>query len=201
MYLWTDLDMCTYHYSYKPRSVLVCSRYVHLPTPGHGTCMYHRVIWLSVVNPSWYINYITPEGHHENMNVSTYLVAQNVHGPRFTTPKFSLSNFTAKFSHINACLDRNRACFAIAKDGLAAHSKVVVPHFGPSFLTRSIPTVKTKDWLGLTCKLCRIGIPTRGSSSRWLSKFWYLSRVDAQYWKPITEYVVQTISFGHRPNH
>ena len=118
-----------------------------------------------------------------------YLIAQNLHGPCVTTPKSSLSNFTAKFSHINPCLDRNRACFAIAKDGLAAHSKVVVPHFGPSFLTRSIPTVKTKDWLGLTCKLCRIGIPTRGSSSRWLSKFWYLSRVDAQYWKPITEYL------------
>ena len=34
-------------------------------------------------------------------------------------------------------------------------------------------------------KLWRIGVPTWGSSSSWLLKLWYRSRVDAPYWKPI----------------
>ena len=61
----TDLGTCTYLYIYSqvrvPRSVLVCSRYVHIPRYVH--------------KPQNYIN----------GNVPTYLLALHVHGPRFTT--------------------------------------------------------------------------------------------------------------------
>ena len=40
----------------------------------------------------------------------------------------------------------------------------------------------------LPSKLRRIGVPTQVSSSRHLSKLWYLSWVDARYWKPIIVY-------------
>ena len=42
-------------------------------------------------------------------------------------------------------------------------------------------------------KLWRIGVPTRGSSSRQLSKLWYRSWVKAQYWKPLIVYTRFTI--------
>ena len=41
------------------------------------------------------------------------------------------------------------------------------------------------DWIScIWNKLRRIGVPIRGSLSRRLPNHWYLSRVEAQYWKP-----------------
>ena len=42
-------------------------------------------------------------------------------------------------------------------------------------------------------KLWRIWVPIRGSSLTWLSMLWFLSRVEARYWKPLIVYTRFTI--------